>query len=337
MLATPFNAAITLGCLVLTMRCLWWAVDWLFLQADFHGARPDCAAAHGTCWPFITVKLRFMLFGTYPYAEQWRPTLALAIFFLALGVSMHPRSWRRCLIPLWLLILPALATLIWGGWLGLPYVATQQLSGLLLTTLLTFIGIVGGFPLGVVLALARIGSLPAFRTIATLLIEIVRSLPLVTILFIFTIMGPLLVPAGVTVGVLWRVQVAIVVFAGAYIAETLRGALQAIPRQQYEAAQSLGLRYWPTMALIIVPQALRISIPALVIIVIGFFQDTALVTIVGLLDFLSTVRAAMHDPNWEGTVVVDGYLCAAAVYFAISYGLGAYGRFLERRTHAAAV
>jgi general L-amino acid transport system permease protein len=328
---TPLNAVISLVCIWLIWRCVKVSFNWLILHAVFEGGRQDCAIAYGACWPFLLTKLRFVLFGTYPYDEQWRMALSLVIFSAAVGLSMLPRLWGRWLITVWLVTVPLLAALMWGGVFGLRYVPTLQWSGLPLSLMLSFIGIVLGFPVGVLLAMARTGPLPAIRGLATLFIEIVRSLPLVTIMFMAAIMLPLFMRSGAQAGVLLRVQVAIILFAGVYIAETVRGGLQAVPREQFEAAQSLGLRYWQIMGLVVVPQALRIVIPSLVIIAIGFFQDTALVTVVGLMDFLSTVRSSMHDPNWEGVVVVDGYLFAGAVYFAISFGLGAYGRFVERR------
>jgi general L-amino acid transport system permease protein len=328
---TPVNAVITVACIWLIWRCVTVSFNWLFLHAVFAGGRQDCAIAYGACWPFLLTKLRFVLFGTYPYDEQWRMALSLVIFSAAAGLSMLPRFWSRWLITVWFVTVALLAALMWGGVFGLRYVPTLQWSGLPLSLMLSFIGIVLGFPVGVFLAIARTGTLPAIRGLAILFIEIVRSLPVVTIMFMAAIMLPLFMRSGAQAGVLLRVQVAIVLFAGAYIAETVRGGLQAVPREQFEAAQSLGLRYWQIMGLVVVPQALRMVIPSLVIIAIGFFQDTALVTVVGLLDFLSTVRTAMHDPNWEGVVVIDGYLFAGAVYFAISFGLGAYGRFVERR------
>jgi len=331
LLGTPLNAAISLVCIWLIWRCLKVSFNWLFLHAVFAGGRQDCAIAYGACWPFLVTKLRFVLFGTYPYDEQWRMALSLVIFSAATGLSMLPRLWGRQLIGVWLVTVPLLAALMWGGVFGLRYVPTLEWSGLQLSLMLSFIGIVLGFPVGVLLAIARTGSLPAIRGLATLFIEIVRSLPLVTIMFMAAIMLPLFLHAGAQAGVLLRVQIAIVLFAGVYIAETVRGGLQAVPREQFEAAQSLGLSYWQIMGLVVVPQALRIVVPSLVVIVIGFFQDTALVTVVGLMDFLSTVRSAMHDPNWEGIVVLDGYLFAGAIYFAISFGLGVYGRFVERR------
>lgn len=331
LLGTPQNALITVLGLWLMWCCVRGLFDWLYLHAVVTGGRQECRMSVGACWPFITAKLRFFIFGIYPYEEQWRLVSSLAIFGTAVLVSMVPQFWNRWLIAVWLVSVPALAVLLWGGVFGLPYVPTTQWSGLPLSLMLSFVGIVIGFPIGVLLALARIGPLPAIRGFAILFIEIIRGVPLITILFMATIMFPLFMPSGVNIEMLLRVQVVIILFASAYIAETVRGGLQAVAHEQYEAARSLGLRYWRMIGLVVLPQALKIVIPSLVIIVIGFFQDTALVTVVGLFDFLSAVRAAMHDPNWEGVVVIEGYLFAGFVYFVISFGLGTYGRFVERR------
>jgi len=332
---TPLNALITLACIYMVWRAVLVACDWLFLRAVFVGGPQDCEVAQGACWPFVTAKLRFILFGTYPYDEQWRMALSLVIFFAVVCASMLPHLWRRWLAAVWLVTILVLSLLMWGGVFGLRYVPPLQWSGLPLSVMLSFTGLVLGFPVGVLLALARTGPLPAIRSFAILFIEIIRGLPLVTILVMAAIILPLFMYSGESAGRLLRVQVAIILFAGAYIAETVRGGLQAVPREQYEAAQCLGLRYWQMMGLVVIPQALKIAIPALVIIVIGFFQDTALVTVVGLLDVLSTVRAAIQDPNWDGVVTIDGYLLAGVIYFVISFGLGTYGRFIERRTRVA--
>jgi general L-amino acid transport system permease protein len=255
----------------------------------------------------------------------------MALFAGALAISMIPRFWSSKLITLWAVTLVAVAVLIGGGVLGLTPVPTTLWSGLPLSFLLSGIGLALGFPLGVVLALARSSKLPAIRVIAIVFIEVIRGVPLISILFMASVMLPLFMPGGMTVDKLLRAQIAIIIFAAAYIAEAVRGGLQAIPRGQHEAAGAMGLHYWQSMRLIVLPQALKIVIPPLVNISIGFFQDTTLVTIIGLLDFLSTVRTAMQDPNWVGIAVIEGYAFAALVYLVFSYGMGAYSRFLERR------
>lgn len=328
---TPLNAVITIVCLWLFWIVAKAAWGWAVTRAVAEGGGAICRAGSGICLPFLTAKARFMIFGVYPYDEHWRPALAMAVFFVAIGVSMIPRFWGRWLLAVWAFALVAGMVLIAGGAFGLRPIPTTQWSGLPLSFILTAVGLALGFPLGVVLALARASKLPAIRVIAVFFIEVIRGVPLISILFMATVMLPLFMPTGVTVDKLLRAQVAIIIFAGAYIAEAVRGGLQAIPRGQYEAAASLGLHYWQAMRLIVLPPALKIVIPPLVNISIGFFQDTTLVTIIGLLDFLSTVRTAMLDPEWVGAAVLEGYLFAATIYLVFSYGMGAYSRYLERR------
>jgi general L-amino acid transport system permease protein len=244
---------------------------------------------------------------------------------------MIPRFWSRTLVAIWGGVAIAVGWLTAGGILGLPFVPAASWSGLPLSLILSWLGMAFGLPLGIVLALARASKLPAVRGMASLCIEFIRGVPLISILFMATVMLPLFLPGASGVGKFLSVQISIVCFAAAYIAEIVRGGLHAIPYGQYAAADSLGMRYWQTMWLIVLPQALRSVIPPLVAFFIGLFQDTTLVTLVGMLDLLSTVRAAMHDPNWQGIAVVEGYILAGILYLTLSLGLGAYGRLLERR------
>lgn len=335
---TPGNTIISLLSIAGILFIAKLAFGWLVIDAVFSGAGEACKAASGACWPFVAQKLRYMVFGFYPYEEQWRPLLALLLLFSACGVSMVPRFWSRNLLLAWIVvILPVLYILMAGGVFGLTPVPTTSWGGLPLSFLLSFIGLTLAMPLGIVLALARASSLPAIRVLAVGFIEIVRGVPLISILFMATVMLPLFMPDGVTIDKLIRAQVAIILFASAYIAEIVRGGLQDVPAGQHEAGKSLGLHYWQVMRKIVLPQALKKVIPPMVGLFIGFFQDTTLVTIVGLVDFLDTVRSAIRDPEWQGIAVLEGYLVAAAVYFTFSALMGAYSRFLEnhfRTTHA---
>ncbi|WP_089173843.1 amino acid ABC transporter permease [Bosea sp. AS-1] len=328
---SPLNAVITLACLWLIYRAVTGAWGWLVTRAVTEGGPQACKVGHGACWPFLATKLRFMIFGFYPYEEHWRPGLAMLLFLAAMIVSMMPRFWSRRLLWLWLGVVIICGVLMYGGVFRLPVVSTTSWGGLPLSFMLSSIGLGFGFVLGVLLALARSSKLPAIQVIAVIFIEMVRGVPLVSILFMASVMLPLFMPDGVTIDKLLRAQVAIIIFAGAYIAETVRGGLQAVPKGQHEAAASLGLGYWLSMRKIVLPQALKIVIPPLVNIFIGFFQDTTLVTIIGLLDFLDTVRSAMRDPVWQGIAVLEGYVFAALVYAVFSYGMGSYSRFIERR------
>ena len=332
-IGSPFNAVVTFACLWLIYRIVTGAWGWLVTRAIVEGGPQTCkaAAGAGACWPFLAAKLRFMIFGFFPYDEHWRPALAVLIFLGAMIYSMIPRFWSRHLLWLWLAVVVICGALMYGGVFGLRVVNTTNWGGLPLSFMLSSVGLAFGFVLGVLLALARSSKLPAIQVIAVVFIEMVRGVPLVSILFMASVMLPLFMPDGVTVDKLLRAQVAIIIFAGAYIAETVRGGLQAVPKGQHEAAASLGLGYWLSMRKIVLPQALKIVIPPLVNIFIGFFQDTTLVTIIGLLDFLDTVRSAMRDPVWQGIAVLEGYIFAALVYAVFSYGMGSYSRFIERR------
>jgi general L-amino acid transport system permease protein len=332
-IGSPFNAVITFACLWLIYRLITGAWGWLVTRAIVEGGPQTCkaAAGAGACWPFLATKLRFMIFGFFPYDEHWRPALAVLFFVGAMVFSMIPRFWSRKLLWLWLAVVIACGVLMYGGLFGLTVVTTTNWGGLPLSFMLSSVGLAFGFVLGVLLALARSSKLPAIQVIAVVFIEMVRGVPLVSILFMASVMLPLFMPDGVTIDKLLRAQVAIIIFAGAYIAETVRGGLQAVPKGQHEAAAALGLGYWLSMRKIVLPQALKIVIPPLVNIFIGFFQDTTLVTIIGLLDFLDTVRSAMRDPAWQGIAVLEGYIFAALVYAVFSYGMGSYSRFIERR------
>lgn len=328
---TPGNTVVTLACLGIFALAAKAAISWLLINAVFNGTPEDCKAGSGACWPYLAAKLRYMLFGIYPFDEQWRPLTATLLFIAAMAISGIPRLWGRTLILVWAGLLPVLFLLMSGGALGLSHIPTSYWGGLPLSFMLTFVGLVCALPLGILLALARLSNLPAIRVLAITFIELVRGVPLISILFMASVMLPLFMPDGVTIDKLLRAQVAIILFAAAYIAEIVRAGLQALPAGQTEAAQALGLHYWQYTFLVTVPQALKTVIPPLVSLFIGFFQDTTLVVIVGLLDFLNTVRTAMRDPNWQGIAVLEGYLFAAAVYFVFSALMGAYSRYLEKR------
>lgn len=329
---SPANRIVTVLCLVGLCYLAFIAFRWLVFDAVFAGTPAECKASDGACWQFIADKLRYMVFGFYPLTEQWRPTVALVLLFGASGYSMVPANWSGRLLAVWIVgILPAFYILLAGGVPGLPVVSSSQWGGLPLSLLLAVFGLACALPLGILLALARTSNLPAIRVIVLVFIEAVRGVPLITILFMATVMLPLFLPAGLTPGKLAAAITAFIVFAAAYVAETVRGGLQGVPTGQIEAGRALGLHYWSIMRHIVLPQALRKVMPPLVSLFIGFFQDTTLVTIIGLLDFLNTVRSSLRDPEWQGIVVLEGYLFAAAVYFLFSALFGAYGRFLERR------
>ncbi len=328
---TPFNAIVSTICIIAFVWVSWLLIKWAFIDALWTGTPEDCRINNGACWPFVATKIRFFLFGYFPFEDHWRPASAVGLMLSMTALSMLPFMWRKELFYGWIVALIAMFILMSGGVFGLEPVSTSKWGGLPLTIMLSFVGIAAGFPFGVLLALGRRSKLPAIRTISITYIELIRGVPLISLLFMASVMFPLFLPDGMTINQVLRAQVAVIMFAAAYIAEVVRGGLQAIDDGQYEAAKALGLSYWQSMRLIILPQSLKIVIPPLVMVFIGFFQDTTLVTIIGLFDFLNTIRGAMRDPNWQGIAVLEGYAFAAVVYLVFSYIMGAYSRYLERR------
>jgi general L-amino acid transport system permease protein len=218
---------------------------------------------------------------------------------------------------------------MWGGVFGLSHVENERWGGLILTLLLSTFGIGLAFPLAILLALGRRSTMPLIRVLSTGYIEIVRGVPLISVLFMASVMLPLFLPGGFAIDKLLRAQLAMILFAAAYLAEVVRGGLQALPRGQEEAAQALGLSYWQRHRFVILPQALRIAIPPMVNTFIGFFKDTSLVVIIGLFDLLTTIKVSLNEPAWTG-FGVEAYFFAALVYFIFCYPMSRYSQALER-------
>jgi general L-amino acid transport system permease protein len=323
------NRVLTALLAVIVLFLAWRFVDWAFIEAVWQPDARACRAAQGACWGFIVDKHRFILFGTYPYEEHWRPALATLLLISLWVFSSIRIFWKWWLGATWILGLTVIGILMWGGVFGLPYVENERWGGLILTLLLTTFGLAFAFPLSILLALGRRSSLPVIRALCVAYIELIRGVPLISLLFMASVMLPLFLPAGVSVDKLLRAQIALILFAAAYLAEVVRGGLQAIPGHQYEAAAALGLGYWRQMFYIILPQALRIAVPPLVNTFIGFFKDTSLVLIIGLFDLLSTIKVSLNDPAWTG-FGVEAYLFAAAVYFVFCFAMSRYSRRLER-------
>jgi general L-amino acid transport system permease protein len=280
----------------------------------------------------VTKNLRFIIFGFFPYDWQWRPLLAMIILFTLLFVSRNRRYWKKWLGYLWLIALFVMGLLLKGGLFGLPPVESTKWSGLPLTLLLSVFGLTAAYPLGVLLALGRQSRMPAIKSLSIVYIETIRGVPLISLLFMSSVMFPLFLPEGITINNILRAQVAIILFTAAYIAEVVRGGLQAISRGQYEAAESLGLNYYQKMRLIILPQALKIVIPPSVGILISAFKDTSLVVIIGLFDLLKTTQATLSDPRWMG-FSVEAYIFIALIYFAGCFSMSSYSRRLERELY----
>ncbi|MBV9561295.1 MAG: amino acid ABC transporter permease [Bradyrhizobium sp.] len=327
------STLVTLILLALLIKLAFSLVQWGIWNAVWtepSGNSSACRAARGlgACWAVIPEKLRFILFGTFPYDEQWRPALATLIFIALYYLSTRPRWWRRELLAVWAVALILIGLLMWGGVFGLSYVPEERWGGLPVTLILATFGLAFGFPLGVLVALGRRSTLPAIRSLCVLYVELIRGVPLISLLFMASVMFPLFLPDGVNFDKLLRAQVAIVLFAGAYLAEVVRGGLQAVPRGQHEAADALGLSYWRKQRLIILPQAIRHVIPPLVNTFIAFFKDTSLVLIIGIFDLLTTAKTAIIDPVWQ-PFSVEVYLFVAAIYFVFCFAMSRYSRHLE--------
>ncbi|NKD45718.1 amino acid ABC transporter permease [Haematospirillum jordaniae] len=325
------NTIMTLLCLGLLVQIVPGLLNWAFVNAIWSSATPDACkvSGAGACWAVIEQKHRFILFGLYPYEEHWRPITATVLFIIALAVTCNPRFWGPTLALVWVVTLPLCAILMWGGILGMTRVSNDRWGGLPLTLLLSVIGIGLAFPIGVLAALGRRSELPIIKSISVIYIELIRGVPLISVLFMASVMLPLFLPEGTTIDKLLRALVGITLFTGAYLAEAIRGGLQSLPRGQYEAADALGLGYWQKTRLIILPQAIRIVIPPLVNQFISMFKDTSLVIIIGLYDLLTTAKTAMTDPAWR-PFYVEAYVFTALIYFAFSFFMSRYSLYLER-------
>jgi general L-amino acid transport system permease protein len=341
LLSSPGNVVLTLLCMLL----IGWAVPpllrFFLIDATWSGAdREACLAsqanqAPGACWAFIRVWFSYFVYGFYPLGERWR----VDVFFLALafGVAWLLRlsAPRRDLAAIYFfIVLPILSYLLLSGetLIGLADVSTSLWGGILVTIVVAAVGMVISLPVGILLALARRSKMPAVKFLAIGFIEFFRGVPLVTVLFMASVMVPLFVPERFSPDRLARALIGVALFASAYMAEVVRGGLAAIPRGQYEAARALGLPYWRMMVLVVLPQALRVTLPNIVNTFIGLFKDTTLVFIVGIFDFLRTIEAARGDPHWASPITsVTGYAFAALFYFVCCYAMSRYARNVEAR------
>jgi len=339
--SSPFNIALTLACVLLIAWAVPSLVRFFFFDAVWSGAdRQVCLASAaqphpGACWAFVRVWLAYFVYGFYPAGQRWRVDLFFAA--LALGVIWLLRlsAPRRDIGALYFFfVLPAFSFVLLHGapYLGLSVVPTALWGGVLVTIVVAAIGMVSSLPVGILLALARRSDKPVVRLFAVAFIELVRGVPVITVLFMASVMLPLFVPEQLTPDKLLRALIGVALFASAYMAEVVRGGLAAVPRGQYEAARALGLTYWRMMALVILPQALRATLPNIVNTFIGLFKDTTLVFVVGIFDFLRAIEAARADPKWAApNTAVTGYAFAALFYFVCCYGMSRYAQGVEMR------
>ncbi|MFK3968884.1 amino acid ABC transporter permease [Ensifer adhaerens] len=342
--ATPKDTALTIISLLVLAWLVPPALQWLFIDAAWMGdGRGVCATVaqggsqpdgwSGACWAFVHAKFSQFLFGRYPMDERWRAELVGIFFVVFLVPMLMPKvPYKRVNAILLLVVLPSTATILLpGGWFGLTYVETSLWGGLMVTLALSFVGIAVSLPLGILLALGRRSEMPVIKMLCTAFIELVRGIPLITVLFMASVMLPLFLPQGVTFDKFLRALIGVSLFASAYIAEVVRGGLQAIPKGQYEGADSLGLSFWQKMNLIVLPQALKLVIPGIVNTFIGLFKDTSLVSIIGMFDLLGIVRLNFSDANWATAVTpVSGLIFAGFVFWFFCFGMSRYSGFMER-------
>ncbi|MBX9774807.1 MAG: amino acid ABC transporter permease [Xanthobacteraceae bacterium] len=337
---SALNAAATVISALILAALIWPTVRFMFIDAVWDGSsRVDCLEETvkrpvGACWPFIAAKFAQFMYGFYPADQVWRVNLTYVVGLVLLVPLLIPRApWKTLNAVLFFGVFPVAAFyLLVGGRFGLPHVETRQWGGLLVTLVITFAGIIGSVPLGILLALGRRSSLPLLRWFCVVFIEFWRGVPLITVLFFATYMLPFFLPESWKLDPLARVLIGVILFAGAYMSEVIRGGLQAIPRGQFEAARALGLGYWKMMAFVVLPQALKIVIPGMVNSFIALFKDTTLVLIVAIFDLLGQLRAAFADPNWATPVtVLTGFAFAGVIYFIISFVISRYALYVERR------
>lgn len=361
--ATPKDVILTLLAIALLVWAIPHLVEWLFINAVWTGTdRTFCATAvqggtqpdgwNSACWAFVRAKFFIFMFGLYPPDAYWRPILVAILAIIAFAPLMMPSLPRKGLnailaffvLPiisfflLYGLVIPAIDWNFWGafsvkfaGVSVLSIIETERWGGLLVTLVIAFVAIAVSFPFGIVLALGRRSKMPVVRMLCVIFIEIIRGVPLITVLFMASYMLPLFMPQGWTVDKLLRAIVGISIFTSAYMAEVFRGGLQAVPKGQFEGADSLGLGYWQKMQLIVLPQAIKLVIPGIVNTYIGMFKDTSLVAIIGMFDLLGIVRQNFSDANWATAVTpVTGLIFAGFVFWLFCFAMSRYSGFMER-------
>ncbi len=330
--SSNFNAFLTLLVIFALIKYIPPLLNWFIFDANFSGNTKDDCTGGGACWVFVKVWLNRFVYGLYPDSEQWRINTAFLTLFFLVGASFFvPTRFKKYIIIFLLFIYPIIGLkLISGGDFGLKYVETGAWGGLSLTFIVSAFALILCFPIGTILALGRRSNLPAIRYTSIGFIELWRGVPLITVLFMSAVMFPMFLPDGTYVDKLIRVLIAITLFEAAYMAEVVRGGLQALPKGQYEAAKSLGMGYWRMHFLIILPQALKLVIPGIANTFLALVKDTPLIFVVGLLELAGMVNLAKTNPKWLG-MAMEGYVFAGLVFWVICYVMSRYSQNLERK------
>ena len=326
------NALLTLFTIFIIIKSIPPMLDWFILDANFVGNSKEDCTGDGACWVFIKVWFNRFMYGLYPDAQQWRINTAFLILFTIVGVSFFvSEKLKKYFILFLVFVFPFVGIkLISGGSFGLEYVESAAWGGLSLTFIISAFAILFCFPIGVILALGRRSSLPAIKYISIGFIELWRGVPLITVLFMSAVMFPMFLPDGTFIDKLIRVLIAITLFEAAYMAEVVRGGLQALPKGQYEAAKSLGMGYWRMNALIILPQALKLVIPGIANTPLALVKDTPLIFVVGLMELAGMIGLAKTNPKWLG-MAMEGYVFAGLVFWIICYAMSRYSQNLEKK------
>ena len=330
--STTFNAVLTLLIIFIFFKYTPPLLNWLIFDADFIGsAKEDCTSG-GACWVFVKVWFKRFMYGMYPNPEQWRINTAFFILFVLIGAAFFVSpKYKKYIILFMLFIYPIIGIkLISGGIFGLKWIETGAWGGLSLTLIVSAFALILCFPIGMFLALGRRSELPVIKYSSIGFIEIWRGVPLITVLFMSAVMFPMFLPDGTYMDKLMRVVIAITLFEAAYMAEVIRGGLQALPRGQYDAAKSLGMGYWRLHLLVILPQALKLVIPGIANTFLALVKDTPLIFVVGLLELAGMIGLAKTNPKWLG-MAIEGYVFAGLVFWVICYAMSRYSQRLEKR------
>jgi general L-amino acid transport system permease protein len=324
-----FNSILSIAVLYFLWKVVPPLFRWAFIDSLLFSTAKECQTCKGACWSVITKNIRFILFGFYPHELQWRPLLAMVIMIGLIVFTWDRRHWKKPLAYFWVAGIICMGVLMSGGVLGLDAVEITKWSGLPLTFMLAIFGMAVAYPLGVLLALGRRSKMPAVKILSIAYIEIIRGMPLITLLFMSVVMFPLFMPKWISINKIINAQVALIMFTSAYISEVVRGGLQGISLRQHEAAQSLGLNYYQTMLLVILPQALKIVIPPTVSILITAFKDTSLLAIIALYDLLKTTESVLSIPEWM-EFSSEAYIFIAIIYFLCCFVMSEYSRKLDK-------
>ena len=329
-----FNAALTLLIIFLIIKAIPPVMSWMILDANISGDTKDACTGSGACWTYIKVWFKRFMYGMYPNEQIWRVNLAfIFLVVLAFVGFITPQKYRNLLTLYYVVIYPIIAFiliyyLISGGEFGLEWVETGAWGGLSLTFIVSFFSLIFCFPLGMALALGRRTELPIIKYVSVGFIEFWRGVPLITVLFMSSVMFPMFLPEDFFMDKLVRVIIAISLFEAAYVAEVIRGGLQALPRGQYDAAKSLGMGYWKMHIFVILPQALKLVIPGMAYTFLALVKDTPLIFVVGLAELAGMLQMAKTNPKWLG-FAMEGYIFAAIIFWIICYAMSKYSYNLE--------